>query len=58
MTDEKPRTDQLPQSRDLAREQAEPRRRFLETSEERRIALGKVTTEEEARLAAEIEKLR
>lgn len=54
MTDEKPRTDELPQQR----EQAEPRRRFLETTEERRIALGKLRTEEEARLAAEIEKLR
>jgi hypothetical protein len=54
MTDEKPRTDQLPPPRG----QAEPRRRFLETTDERRIALGKLTTEEEARLAAEIEKLR
>lgn len=54
MTDEKPRTDENP----ARREQAEPPRRFLEKADERRIALGKLRTEEEARLAAEIEKLR
>jgi hypothetical protein len=37
---------------------AAPDKRFIETDEHRRIVLGKLRTDEEARLAAEIEKLR
>ena len=39
-------------------EPAAPSKRFVETDEHRRIVLGKLKTDEEARLAAEIEKLR
>jgi hypothetical protein len=35
-----------------------PRPRFLEPNEPRRAPLGRLRTDEEARLAAEIEKLR
>jgi hypothetical protein len=37
---------------------AGPRPRFLDTQEPRRVPLSQVRTDEEARLAAEIEKLR
>lgn len=37
---------------------AAPRPRFLDTQEPRRVPLSQVRTDEEARLAAEIEKLR
>lgn len=40
------------------RETAAPAKRFLDSDEHRAIVLGKVQTDEEARLAAEIEKLR
>mgnify|MGYP003488887824 CR=1 FL=1 len=40
------------------REPVEARKKFLDTDEHRAIVLGKVQTDEEARLAAEIEKLR
>lgn len=38
--------------------QPQPRPRFIEPGEPRRAPLGRVRTEEEAMLAAEIEKLR
>ncbi len=37
---------------------AKPQPRFVDPREDRRTPLGKVLTDEEARLAAEIEKLR
>jgi len=40
------------------REPVAPGGPFTETDEHRRIVLGKLRTDEEARLAAEIEKLR
>ena len=40
------------------REPAEARKKFLDSDEHRAIVLGKVKTDEEARLAAEIDKLR
>lgn len=40
------------------REVFEPKPKFLDKSDSRTIVLGKLRTEEEARLAAEIEKLR
>ena len=36
----------------------EPVKRFVETGDHRSIVMGKLKTDEEARLAAEIEKLR
>lgn len=54
MTDDKTRTENLPP----AREQFEPKPKFLDKNEGRTIVLGKLRTDEEARLAAEIEKLR
>lgn len=36
----------------------QPRPRFIEGAEQRRVPLGRVQTDEEAELAAEIEKLR
>ncbi len=41
-----------------AREVFEPKPKFLDKGDSRTIVLGKLRTEEEARLAAEIEKLR
>ncbi len=40
------------------REPVEARKKFLDSDAHRAIVLGKVQTDEEARLAAEIEKLR
>lgn len=54
MTDEK-----IKSAEPLApREQTAQAKRFLDTAEERAIVLGKLRTDEEARLAAEIDKLR
>jgi hypothetical protein len=50
------KTDPAPSAETPAREQPAPR--FVETSEPRRKPLPTLRTEEEARLAAEIEKLR
>jgi hypothetical protein len=41
-----------------AQEDAAPKPRFLDPRESRRVPLGNLKTDEEARLAAEIEKLR
>ena len=40
-----------------AREEFEPKRKFLDKADSHTIVLGKLQTDEEARLAAEIEKL-
>lgn len=40
------------------RERTEAGKRFLDSGEDRAIVLGKLRTDEEARLAAEIDKLR
>jgi len=40
------------------REEAKPAPRFVDPREGRRVPLGNLKTDEEARLAAEIEKLR
>ncbi len=47
-----PRPDDHP-----AREEFEPKRKFLDKADSHTIVLGKLRTDEEARLAAEIEKL-
>jgi hypothetical protein len=54
MTDDKT----LDQKAPPAREVFEPKPKFLDKSDNRTIVLGKLRTDEEARLAAEIEKLR
>lgn len=54
MTDDKIKAAEPP----APREQAAPAKRFLDTDDSRAIVLGKLRTDEEARLAAEIEKLR
>jgi hypothetical protein len=54
MTDDKTRTDDP----STARNTAEPKAKYLDKADARTIVLGKLTTDEEARLAAEIEKLR
>lgn len=41
-----------------AREETPPKPRFIDPREGRRVPLGNLKTDEEARLAAEIEKLR
>jgi hypothetical protein len=41
-----------------AQEDGPPRPRFIDPREARRVPLGNLKTDEEARLAAEIEKLR
>lgn len=47
-----------PQDASTPREPAASTKRFVETDEHRRIVMGKLKTDEEVRLAAEIEKLR
>lgn len=54
MTDDKTPQRHVPPARD----DFEPKPKFLDKSDSRTIVLGKLRTEEEARLAAEIEKLR
>lgn len=41
-----------------ADQRAQPAPRFIESAEQRRVPLGRTHTDEEAELAAEIEKLR
>lgn len=54
MVDDKLKSAEAPDPQ----EAAAPGKRFVESDEDRRIVLGKLRTDEEARLAAEIEKLR
>lgn len=51
-------TDRKPAEPKDTNTQQTPRSRFLEPAEPRRAPLGRYNTDEEARLAAEIEKLR
>lgn len=54
MTNEKAPEENAPPARDVF----EPKPKFLDKTDSRTIVLGKLRTDEEARLAAEIEKLR
>jgi hypothetical protein len=54
MTDRQTQKNEPPKQR----EQSMPKPRFLDGHDARSATLGKIRTEEEARLAAEIEKLR
>ena len=54
MINDKPPEDSAPPARDVF----EPKAKFLDKNDSRTIVLGKLRTEEEARLADEIEKLR
>lgn len=47
-----------PQDASAPREPATPAKRFVQSDDHRSIVMGKLKTDEEARLAAEIEKLR
>lgn len=47
-----------PQDASAPPEPAAPAKRFVQNDEHRSIVMGKLKTDEEARLAAEIEKLR
>lgn len=47
-----------PQDAATQRDPATPARRFVQSDDHRSIVMGKLKTDEEARLAAEIEKLR
>lgn len=54
MTEEKIKAPEPP----APREQPASAKRFVDSGEDRAIVLGKLRTDEEARLAAEIDKLR
>lgn len=47
-----------PQDASAPREPVAPDKRFVQTDDHRSIVMGKLKTDEEARLAVEIEKLR